>query len=253
MRRLRVALVIPAYRESARLPVFGAALVERLAEFDGEVELWVVDDGSGEREARALGVLVEGWRAVKQWVRPPILRAENGGKGAAVYTGWAAALAETPAPEWLGFCDADGSVNAEEIARLIQKLDTLPASASALIASRQARGARSEDRSKARALLGRAFAGWVRIWLGVESRDTQCGCKFVRTACYRESMSGLSLRRYAFDAELLGALSERGGQIVEEGVAWRHTPGGALRVWRDGPAMLISVVVAATRVRRRRD
>jgi glycosyltransferase involved in cell wall biosynthesis len=244
-----VSLVIPAYRESARLPAFGAALVARLAEFEGAAELRVVDDGSGEEDARALGEMVAKWGAVHPWVKPVIFRAENGGKGAAVYEGWAVAASEKPAPEWLGFCDADGSVNADEAARLIQKLDTLPSSVVALIASRRATGARCGKRSVVRAWLGRVFAAWVRIWLGLTAKDTQCGCKFVRTSCYLEAAAGLTLKRYAFDAELLAALERRGGRIAEEGVLWHHAPGGVLRVWWDGPVMLGAVVAAAMRRR----
>ena len=245
----KVSLVIPAYRESARLPAFGAALVARLAEFEGAAELRVVDDGSGEEDARALGEMVAKWGAVHPWVKPVIFRAENGGKGAAVYEGWAVAASEKPAPEWLGFCDADGSVNADEAARLIQKLDTLPSSVVALIASRRATGARCGKRSVVRAWLGRVFAAWVRIWLGLTAKDTQCGCKFVRTSCYLEAAAGLTLKRYAFDAELLAALERRGGRIAEEGVLWHHAPGGVLRVWWDGPVMLGAVVAAAMRRR----
>lgn len=237
----RVRLVIPAYRESARLPEFGAALVERLAEFGGAVELLVVDDGSGAEEVARLAGVVEGWRGRRAWVRPLLALGKNSGKGAAVYAGWDAAAGEADGVEWMGFCDADGSVDADEVARFIRLLDTLPVEAGALIASRRAGAMAPRGRTKSRALAARLFSLWVRFWTGLRASDTQCGCKFVRLDYYRRIRRGLTLGRFAFDVELLTAIEAHGGRILEEEVRWRHAKGGSLRVWLDGPAMLLAV------------
>lgn len=237
----RVLLVIPAYRESARLPGFGGALAKRLAEFGGAVELQVVDDGSGAEEAGKLEGMIEGWRARWAWVRPLMALKANGGKGAAVYAGWDAAAGEKPCAEWLGFCDADGSVDTDETARLIRQLGTLPADVCALIASRRASGASCVGRSAGRSWASRCFSIWVGCWTKLRVRDTQCGCKFVRARDYHRARPGLSVGRFAFDVELLVAISEGGGRIVEEGVCWRHAPGGSLRVGRDGLGMFCGV------------
>lgn len=242
----RVRLVIPAYRESARLPEFGAALVERLEEFDGAVELQVVDDGSGREEAGRLAALVEAWRVRREWVRSLLALGRNRGKGAAVYSGWDAA-AGGGEPEWLGFCDADGSVDADELVRFIRLLDTLPGEVGVLAASRRVGDAESRERTAARAAAARLFSIWVRVWTGLKVRDTQCGCKFVRLADYRRVRPGLVLNRFAFDVELLAAVAGQGGRIAEEAVRWRHAQGGSLRVWRDGPAMLFAVAILGLR------
>lgn len=243
----RVRLVIPAYRESGRLPQFAAALIERLAEFGGAVELLVVDDGSGPDEAGKLAELIGEWRGLRPWVRPLLALETNKGKGAAVYAGWEPEHGEGAPPEWLGFCDADGSVDADETVRLICFLDTLPVEAGALIASRRIGGQKCEGRSVARALAAAIFSIWVRCWTGLKARDTQCGCKFVRTDAYRRIKGGLTLRRFAFDVELLARINGRGLIVVEEAVKWRHVKGGSLRVWRDGPAMLAAVAALGSR------
>jgi glycosyltransferase involved in cell wall biosynthesis len=246
----RVRLVIPAYRESARLPEFGLALVERMAEFGGAVELQVVDDGSGAEESGRMAALIEAWRERRAWVRPLLALGKNRGKGAAVYAGWDAAAGVGGKPEWLGFCDADGSVDADEVARFIQLLDTLPAEVGVLAASRRTGDAKPLERSAVRAAAARLFSIWVRIWTGLKVRDTQCGCKFVRMEHYNRIRAGLELSRFAFDVDLLAAVAGRGGLIAEEAVRWRHAKGGSLRVWRDGPAMLLAV--ARLRFRRGR-
>lgn len=247
----RVRLVVPAYREGARLPAFGEALVARLGEFGGAVELRVVDDGSGVAEAAALAARVAGWGAGRTWVRPALLLAENQGKGGAVYAGWdAEGAGGEDGPEWLGFCDADGSVAAEEVARLIAGLADEAADTGAVVASRLAKGARCEGRSVWRGGLGRIFAAWVRMWTGVAVRDSQCGCKFVRAETYRRVRGALRERRFAFDAELLAAVVAAGEQIREVPVEWRHREGGTLRVGRDGWAMLVAVAGMRGRFRR---
>jgi glycosyltransferase involved in cell wall biosynthesis len=246
-----VVLVIPAYRESARLPEFGAALLKRLDEFEGAVTLQVVDDGSGAEEAGNLERLIDGWRARRDWVSRLVTLRENCGKGGAVYAGWDGALAEMGDAEWLGFCDADGSVDAGETARLIRMLGALPAGVCALIASRRAIDSRCQGRTAGRSRAALLFSIWVRCWTKLNLRDTQCGCKFVRVEDYRRERPHLMLRRFAFDVELLSAVSGRGGRILEEGVCWRHAPGGSLRVWRDGLAMLAGVVSLAFKRRRR--
>jgi glycosyltransferase involved in cell wall biosynthesis len=175
------------------------------------------------------------------------VRARNGGKGAAVYTGWDAAGAEA---EWLGFCDADGSVGAEEVFRIADGLRPAGAGPDLVAASRMATGARREGGGPTRAVLGRIFAAASRAVAGVELGDTQCGAKFIRADVYKVIRPQLRVTRFAFDVELLARARRAGARIVEEPVAWTHRPGGSLRVVRDGMKMLLDLGALAARMRR---
>lgn len=103
-----LSVVIPAYNEEdgiqdimARVLAIGAELAQ--AGID-EMELIIVDDGSSDRTAE----LVQ-----RQPGARLLQHAQNGGYGAALKTGFAAAQGE-----WIGFLDADGTYPPEHFPQL---------------------------------------------------------------------------------------------------------------------------------------
>jgi dolichyl-phosphate beta-glucosyltransferase len=159
-------LVVPCYRESARLPVFLPELCAALDHIEG-ARVLVVDDGSGPEEAAAARSLVEGLRPRHACLRPLLELPENVGKGGAVYAGWAAHEGET----WLGFVDADGSCSAAEVARLVGLAAAECAPLPALFASRVKLLGRRVERLFKRHLLGRVFATLVSEMLAIPVAD----------------------------------------------------------------------------------
>jgi glycosyltransferase involved in cell wall biosynthesis len=126
-----LSVVIPAYNEedgiqdiAERVLAVGPALREAGVE---EFELIVVDDGSKDRTAE-LARSVPGVRLVQH--------AQNGGYGAALKTGFAAATGE-----WVGFLDADGTYPPEYFPALVTA--ALEQNADLVIGSRMA-GAESQ-------------------------------------------------------------------------------------------------------------
>lgn len=82
----------------------------------GEVQILVVDDGSGPAESHATRAVIESLRPTYHLLQPLLELPNNIGKGGAVYAGWTRANAHT---QWLAFVDADGSISPREVARLI--------------------------------------------------------------------------------------------------------------------------------------
>lgn len=126
-----LSVVIPAYNEEdgildivARVLAVRPALQRVGVE---EVELIVVDDGSADRTAELVRSL-PGVRLIQH--------AHNGGYGAALKTGFAAARGE-----WVGFLDADGTYPPEYFPHLCQS--ALETEADLVIGTRMA-GAQSE-------------------------------------------------------------------------------------------------------------
>ncbi len=230
----RVLLVIPAFRESRRLPAFLGPLLHTLRESGLPVVVRVVDDGSPSPEPESLARHCRELSAEFPALLPLIALPANVGKGGAVYAGWFGG----PESHWLGFCDADGSVSPAEMARLIRKLLAPEFAAAALIASRLAPGARPSGRSAWRGVLSRLFSAYAGLVTGLAVRDTQCGCKFVRRTAYESVRPRLTEYRFAFDVELLARLAASGAAIREEPVVWIGKPGGSLSVLRDGFRML---------------
>jgi len=103
-----LSVVIPAYNEEGGIQdIMARVLAIRggLAQAGvGEMELIVVDDGSRDRTAE----LVQAQKGARL-----LQHAQNGGYGAALKTGFAAARGE-----WIGFLDADGTYPPEYFSKL---------------------------------------------------------------------------------------------------------------------------------------
>jgi dolichyl-phosphate beta-glucosyltransferase len=112
---LLVHLVIPCFKESGRIQPFLESLCAEMEKLGG-VSLLVVDDGSGAEETSRLRSVVDGFRGRHPFVREMLELPENVGKGGTVYAGWEAHAGE----RWIMFVDADGSVSASEVARVIR-------------------------------------------------------------------------------------------------------------------------------------
>ncbi len=236
-------LVVPCYRESARLPVFLPDLCAAMEAIPG-ARVLVVDDGSGPVEAAAVRALVDGLRSRHACLRPLLELPENVGKGGAVHAGWAAHEGET----WLGFVDADGSCSAAEVARLAGLAAAESEPLPALFASRVKLLGRRVERLLKRHLLGRIFATLVSELLSIPVYDSQCGLKLVPRAAYEAVAARLSVKGFAFDVELLAALIDGGCVVREVPIDWHEVAGGKVRLLRDSWRMARDV----RRIRRRR-
>ncbi len=223
-----VTLVIPAYRESRRLPALLEALVEDPTAADAPVlELLVVDDGSGAEECERERAAVETAAAAlaargphrARFVAAPV----NRGKGAAIRLGWAEAH---PASAWLGFLDADGAVSAREAWRLVRMLPRVEGELDVLAGTRMLMAGRSIRRSLHRHLQGRVFATLVERLFRLGFYDTQCGVKLLRASLLRPLLPLLREERWLLDVEVLALLQREGARMREEPIDWAD-PGGS--------------------------
>lgn len=161
----------------------------------------------------------------------------NEGKGAAVYSGWNLDFES----EWLGLLDADGSIPPHEVVRLLGVLDGKNAH-DALFCARCKILGRTVQRSWFRHLGGRLFATFVCVATGIPVYDSQCGFKLVRRECYDAIKSRLREKRFAFDVELLVALTESGANVIEFPVDWFDVPGSKVHFFRDTMHMLATII-----------
>jgi glycosyltransferase involved in cell wall biosynthesis len=237
-------LVIPAYRETQRLPFFLGGLVKLLAAEKFSTDILIVDDGSPRVEQQALRAALQIGSFGKCRVLEPLLFPENHGKGNAIIEGWR--RAEEAA--WLGFVDADGGAPAEEVARLLAWAAVCPVQPPpCLWASRIRMLGRKTNRTLGRYLLGRFFANVASAMIKLPVYDTQCGLKLVPVAHYRKIAPLLEEKRFCFDIELLLAIHHAAAQVLEIPIDWRDVPGGHVHAVRDGLAMLWRLTVIRRR------
>jgi dolichyl-phosphate beta-glucosyltransferase len=221
----RILLVIPAYRERDRLPRFLPRLCECLTRSRLEVEVRIVDDGSGDDQTNWLKQAVEDLSRRFPLLLPPLLLPKNGGKGQAVYEGWQQNTNQAP---WLAFVDADGAVSAEELARVLAIATDSPPTTTAVYAVRTGQAHTLVKRDWRRKLSGWCFRLLVQKLFHFPVPDTQCGCKAVRSDAFQRIHNNLPERRFCFDVELTHHLLAQGGKIDCVPINWTESPGSRL-------------------------
>lgn len=219
---VELSVVIPAFNEAARLPVFLDSVLAYCREHCPASEIIVVDDGSSDDTARL---------AARPGVRV-ISHLRNAGKGAAVRTGMLAARGRLRL-----FADADGATAMGELASLREAVEQ---GADIAIASREGAGKRVEA-SALRRFLGRWFNRAVRMGSVKGIRDTQCGFKLFATPAAQALFCVAQEDGFAFDVELLLVAQRRGLKIAEVPVNWTEMPGSKVSLLRDGMRMLKAV------------
>jgi len=235
-------IVIPAYRESERLPGFLRSVCRTLAASSYRYAILVVDDGSGPQEQAKLGELVNRLRQEAPGLLPPLLLPENHGKGYAIRAGWNHGTGYN----WLAFVDADGATGASELMRLCE-LAQLAGPPGAVFASRIKMLGRTVTRSALRHLLGRVFATLVGQAICPAIYDSQCGCKIIPGSAWPLISGEMQEDGFAFDVELLALLLKRGVPVREEPVNWFDQPGSRVHPVRDS----IRMAQAVRRIRKR--
>jgi len=223
-----LSVIIPAYNEALRLP----RTLERIAayanQFDREVEVLVVDDGSTDGTA----AVAEAFRS-----KIPALRVvpngRNRGKGFSVRHGVGEAHGRIAL-----FTDADLSAPIEEADKLIAALEHFDVA----IGSRAVnRSLITVHQSPLREFAGILFNKIVRVILRLPFVDTQCGFKaFLREPC-RIIFEQQRIERFGFDPELLYLARHHGLRAVEIPVRWGHSPATKVSMLRDSMQMFADV------------
>ncbi|HXZ39455.1 MAG TPA: glycosyltransferase family 2 protein, partial [Terriglobales bacterium] len=94
-----------------------------------------------------------------------------------------------------------------------------------------------------RQFLGRIFNLALRLVLGLNFKDTQCGFKAFTRDAAQKLFPLQRIERWGFDPELLYLARKRGLAVIEVPVAWSHREGTRINPVRDGIRMLGEIFV----------
>ncbi|CAN5911790.1 glycosyltransferase family 2 protein [soil metagenome] len=236
--KARLSVVLPAYEEAGRI---GAVVTRVRSELgplvgDDELEIIVVDDGSGDTtadEARAAGA------------DQVLVQSSNRGKGAAVRAGVLAATGRTVA-----FTDADLAYAPGQVARL---LDQVEAGWDVVVGSRYHRRTTTVVRARRlREVGGRAINAAARTVLVGRHPDTQCGLKAFRSDIARILFERGRIEGFAFDVELFLLVERYGFSLTEVPVRVENSDDSTVNVGRDALRLLVDLARIARAVRRGR-
>ena len=233
-----ISIIIPAFNEALRLPATLDHIERYLTTAHTPAEVIVVDDGSRDATAEVVRQRAARWPQLK------LVTAErNGGKGAAVRLGMAAARGR-----FRLFSDADLSVPIDDLEKL---LGPLRGGAGVAIASRGLRDSQVElHQPWYRETMGKIFNRLVRIFVFGGVTDTQCGFKAFTAEVADRIFPALQTRGFGFDVEILYRAKLAGYRIVEVPTRWINSPQSRVHPIRHSAAMFLELLAIPNRVRR---
>ena len=233
-----LTLLVPCFDEGERIDRLVEAVLAWVAghpEIDAEI--LCVDDGSTDDTAQRLVMASARLPALE------ILRLDaNGGKGAALRAGVAAARGAA-----VLFLDADLAVDLAHVAPALAQLHD---GADVVIGCRNVPGAVIRRGQRApRRWLGRGYRKLACWWLGLRVSDVTCGFKAFRGDVARRLFARARAARWGFDAEILHLARREHCEIREMPVQWYDGEASSVRLGRDVWGSLVELVAARWRHR----
>jgi dolichyl-phosphate beta-glucosyltransferase len=224
------SIVIPAYNESERIRATLDRVLAHLGERGWSAEVLVVNDGSTDDTAQIVQQYAAEHPALRLLENPG-----NRGKGYSVRNGMLHATGEL-----LLFSDADLSSPIEEADKLFA---ALAEGADVAMGSRWLRTELQTQRQPLhRQLFGRIFNLALRIILGLQYRDTQCGFKAFTRRATNLIFPLQHIERWGFDPEILFLARKFGLKVQEIPVKWAHREGTRIDPLRDGLRMFVEIL-----------
>jgi len=218
--------VLPTYNESARIKASVEKILAHIAAAGVSAEIIVVDDGSNDETV----AIVRECRSRNSAVRL-LENGGNRGKGYSVREGMLQARGDV-----LLFSDADLSSPIAEADKLFAAIRN---GADIAIGSRWLEsGLQMQRQPLYRQVFGRLFNLAMRMVLGLNFKDTQCGFKAFTRQSAQTIFSRQRIERWGFDPELLYLAKRFQFKVREIPVAWAHREGTRINPLRDGIRML---------------
>jgi glycosyltransferase involved in cell wall biosynthesis len=224
-----VSIVVPAFNEAVRIGDSIRKIDEFIRQSPISFELIVVDDGSSDNTASIINQFsVKNLRLIRN--------DQNHGKGYSVRQGVLAATGK-----YVLFTDADLSAPIDEAIKLLSM--AMNEDADIVIGSRAVdRRYIEKHQTRFRELGGIVFNRMVRVVLGLDLHDTQCGFKLFHREKSKPIFEKQTIRGFGFDPEVLFIARRRGLRIRETPVRWSHSEGSKVRFLRDGPRMFLDLI-----------
>ena len=198
--RPELSLVMPAYNEGDNIGL----VIERVDDVVGRLglryELIVVDDGSVDDTRVKVNEYARNNGHVKV-----VGYDNNVGKGYALRTGFSDAVGDV-----VVFMDSDADIDPNQVARYVQALRH----ADVVVASKR-HPQSSVDTPLIRRILSHGFNVLVKLLVGLRLGDTQTGLKAIRREAFVSVFPRLTVKRYAFDVEMLALANLLSLRIVE--------------------------------------
>jgi glycosyltransferase involved in cell wall biosynthesis len=194
----RVSIIMPAYNEADCIAKSITATKKQFQSVCEDLEIVVVDDGSTDGTGKLVRATYDSKIKVISYDR-------NKGKGYALKEGF-----NYVTGEFSFLVDSDLEIHAKELTAYIEALE-----AADIVIGSKRHPLSSVETPILRRFLSLGFNMLERLLTGVQASDTQAGLKGARSSSLYRVLPLLSVKRYAFDAELLAVSSLLGLRIKE--------------------------------------
>jgi glycosyltransferase involved in cell wall biosynthesis len=224
------SIIIPAFNEGRRLGYTLEQVTAFIAQQHWRAEIIVVNDGSTDNTMELIREFANRNTAIRVVNNPG-----NRGKGFSVRNGMLNAHGDV-----LLFTDADLSAPISEAPKLLAAIE---AGADVAIGSRWLDPSLQTHRqSLLRQVLGRGYNLLMRLILGLNFKDTQCGFKAFRSNAARLIFRAQHIERWGFDPELLFLARRAGLKVKEVPIRWGHDRGTRIHPFSDGLQMFVEML-----------
>lgn len=226
MQDVTLSIVIPCYNEKASI----RAIVDKVREAPvAHKEIIVVDDCSTDGTSEVLDT------EIAPLVSKVIHQKQNGGKGAALHTGFAAATGDIVIIQ-----DADMEYDPNEYARVIEPICN--DEADVVYGSRFAETKRYDDAYKQNIAANLFLTRLSNLFTGLKLTDMETCYKAFR----REIIQSIELKekRFGFEPEITAKLASRKVRMAEVPISYypRKVEEGKKINWKDGVRAIYCIV-----------
>lgn len=232
MKNTKISVVSPCFNESKNIRKNLRRIDDYLAERFENYEIIVVNDGSRDNT-------IEELHGIKKEIELKIIdNAENQGKGGAVKDG---ILASSKENEIVMFIDSDLGIPIEELEKFIEEIRN---GFDMAIASRFVPGLKVVRPVQLhRRVMEKAFR-LIRMIItnNWNVKDTQCGFKVFRREVAMKIFPKLTVKRFAFDAEIIFVANKYKFKIKELPIHLQNPPSRSLRIIRDPANMILDLL-----------
>lgn len=204
-----VSVIMPVYNGEEYIQESILTVTNYLKKLNIPYEVIVVDDGSKDKTYTKAIEIANKYPGINVKV---IRYRINRGKGYALVTGYKYSKGDI-----ITFFDADLDIPVEQLGLLIKVIQN--AKFDVVITSKWHPKSKVIA-TKYRKFLSKAYRWMVRLLVNINVSDTQTGAKAFRRYVLNDVIPHLTVRRYAFDTELLAAITMRKYKIAEVPALW---------------------------------
>lgn len=232
MRNTKISVITPCFNEGKNIRKNIKRVDDYLKQRFDHYEIIAVNDGSRDNTAEELFALQ------KEIGLTVINNKENQGKGGVVKDGM---LAISGKSDVVMFLDSDLGIPIEELEKFVAAIKD---GYDIAIASRFVPGLKIVQPVQLhRKLMEKAFR-LIRMAItnNWNVKDTQCGFKVFRWKAAMKIFPKITVKRFAFDAEVIFIANKYGYKLKELPIHLQNPPSRSLRIFRDPANMILDLL-----------